>query len=106
MTLDEAIRLEEGKAEHYYEMADDFHTDEGVYNREESAYRTSAEEHEQLASFLRELKNFRDGAIRVDWICNYINACKMVGTGKLAARLSAEAVSAMVDMWQEEQKGN
>ena len=59
MTLDESIKREQMLTDSNYEMAESCHTDEGVYLKEEGAYRDRAEYHEQLAEWLRELKAYR-----------------------------------------------
>lgn len=60
MTLEESIKREQMLADSNYEMAESCHTDEGVYLKEEGAYRDRAEYHEQLAEWLRELKWYRE----------------------------------------------
>ena len=59
MTLDEAIIHAEYVAESNEDMANVYHTDEGVYLREEAKCRKCAEEHRQLAEWLTELKERR-----------------------------------------------
>lgn len=59
MTLDEAIQHAEEVAENKYGLADAYHTDEGVYLEEETECRMCAEEHAQLAAWLKELKAYR-----------------------------------------------
>lgn len=59
MTLDEAIIHAEYVAESNEDMANAYHTDEGVYLREESKCRKCAEEHRQLAEWLTEFKERR-----------------------------------------------
>ena len=59
MTLEESIKREQMLTDSNYEMAESCHTDEGVYLKEEGAYRDRAEYHEQLAEWLRELKAYR-----------------------------------------------
>ena len=63
MTLDEAIKHAEEKAEHNYQMAGAYHTDEGVYLKEETKCRMCAEEHEQLAEWLKELQRIKKSDI-------------------------------------------
>ena len=64
MTLDEAIAHAERKAENNYALAGSYHTDEGVYLEEETRCRQCAEEHEQLAEWLRELKAYHENNIK------------------------------------------
>ena len=59
MRLEEAIIHAEYVAESNEDMANVYHTDEGVYLREESKCRKCAEEHRQLAEWLVELKERR-----------------------------------------------
>ena len=59
MTLDEAIIHAEYVAESNEDMANVYHTDEGVYLLEEAKCRKCAEEHRQLAEWLTELKERR-----------------------------------------------
>jgi len=60
MTLEEAIAHAERRAENNYALAGSYHTDEGVYMEEEARCRRCAEEHEQLAEWLKELKHLRN----------------------------------------------
>ena len=60
MTLDEAIKHTEEKAEEYYSLASAYHTDEGVYLKIETRWRMCAEEQEQLAEWLKELKHIKE----------------------------------------------
>ena len=59
MTLEEAIKLEEHTSENYYSLVNTYHTDEGVYLTEETRARNSAEYHEQLAEWLKELRELK-----------------------------------------------
>ena len=61
MTLEEAIKNEEKTSNNYYSLMDAYHTDLGVYLKEETRARNNAEYHEQLAELLKELKNWREG---------------------------------------------
>ena len=65
MTLDESIKREQMLTDSNYEMAESCHTDEGVYLKEEGAYRDRAEYHEQLAEWLRELKAYREAREKI-----------------------------------------
>lgn len=56
LSLEEAIKHAEEVAEFKHKTADGFHTDEGIYLREETKYRESAEEHRQLAEWLKNYK--------------------------------------------------
>lgn len=60
MTLEEGIEFFEEIAREEYEMVDTYHTDEGVYGREEAYHREKAEHHEQVAEWLKELKALKD----------------------------------------------
>lgn len=60
MDIDEAIRHAEEVAERNWEMVSCYHTDEGVYMHEEAQCRECAEEHQQLAEWLKELKALRN----------------------------------------------
>lgn len=60
MTLDEAIKHEEESAKWEYGMADTYHTDEGVYGREEAYHREKAENHERMVMYLKELQAHRE----------------------------------------------
>ena len=59
MTLDEAIKIEEQTSENFYSLVNAYHTDEGVYLAEETRARNSAEYHEQLAEWLKELRELK-----------------------------------------------
>ena len=59
MTLDEAIKHEEWEAEQNYRLVSTYHTDEGVYLQEETLCRLCAERHEQIAEWLKELKELK-----------------------------------------------
>ncbi len=59
LSLDEMITLYEDKAERAYSTADIYHTDEGVYLTEETKWREKAELAEQLAIWLKELRELR-----------------------------------------------
>ena len=59
MTLDETIQICEVRAKNNYDLAAAYHTDEGVYIKEETRFRERAEEQEQLAAWLKELKERR-----------------------------------------------
>ena len=59
MTLEEGIEFFEEVARTEYEMVDTYHTDEGVYGREEAYHREKAEHHEQVAEWLKELKKYK-----------------------------------------------
>ena len=65
MTLYEAIQLEEEAAKNNYFLADAFHSDEGVYLEQETNCKLRAEEYEQLASWLRELKDLKNAIAEV-----------------------------------------
>ena len=67
MTLDEAIKHAEEKAEQNYQMVGAYHTDEGVYLEEETKCRMCAEEHEQLAEWLKELRAIKQ-TNTAEWI--------------------------------------
>lgn len=60
MTLEEAIKYEEHTSENYYSLVNTYHTDEGVYLTEETRARNSAEYHEQLAEWLKELRELKE----------------------------------------------
>lgn len=60
MTLDEAIKHAEEKASTNYILASSYHTDEGVYLEEETKCRMCAEYHEQLAEWLKELRELKE----------------------------------------------
>ena len=60
MTLDEAIKIEEKTSNNYYSLMNSYHTDLGVYLKEETRARNSAEYHEQLVEWLKELKHFKN----------------------------------------------
>ena len=60
MTLEEGIEFFEDIARLEYDLVDSYHTDEGVYGREESYHREKAEHHEQVAMWLKELKAHRE----------------------------------------------
>ena len=61
MTLDEAIIHAEWVAAQNSDLAERvYHTDEGVYLKEETKCRECAEEHTQLAEWLKELKALRE----------------------------------------------
>lgn len=62
MTLEEAIKHEEYKTEEYYSLANTYHTDEGVYLTMETKARNKAEYHEQLAEWLKELRELKEGS--------------------------------------------
>lgn len=74
MTLEEAIKREEEQIEHYYTLVDYFHTDEGVYLREETRARDNAEYHEQLAEWLKQFKQIKKLTdlyeTTMEWGCN------------------------------------
>ena len=57
--LDEAIEFYEDIAREEYGMVNVYHTDEGVYGREEAYHREKAEHHERVAQWLKELKAYR-----------------------------------------------
>ena len=59
MRLEEAIIHAEYVAESNEDMANAYHTDEGVYLREELKCRKCAEEHRQLTEWLKELRERR-----------------------------------------------
>lgn len=54
MTLTEAIIHAEAVADNKDELARSYHTDEGVYLEEETRCRECAEEHRQLAEWLKD----------------------------------------------------
>ena len=60
MTLEEGIEFFEDIARLEYDLVDSYHTDEGVYGREESYHREKAEHHEQVAMWLKELQAHRE----------------------------------------------
>ena len=60
MTLDEAIKHCEEVIKNNYELADAFHTDEGVYLEKETICRNCAEDHEQLLGWLKELREYKE----------------------------------------------
>lgn len=60
MTLEEAITYEEQNAASFEEMADFYHSDEGVYLHEETMQRKCAEICWQLVEWLKELKAYRE----------------------------------------------
>lgn len=64
MTLEEAIEHAEEKAQENYNMASAYHTDENVYMEEEAKCRLCAEEHEQLAGWLKELKAYKENGTK------------------------------------------
>ena len=59
MTIDEAIIHAREVADSKYKIANLYHDDYGVYDKEESRCISCAEEHEQLAEWLEELKLLR-----------------------------------------------
>ena len=59
MTLEEAIKFEEENAKNFYSLVDAYHTDEGVYLTNETRAREYAEYHEQLAEWLKELRELK-----------------------------------------------
>ena len=65
MTLEEAIKHEEESAKWEYGMADTYHTDEGVYGREEAYHREKAENHERMVMYLKELQAHREAWMKV-----------------------------------------
>jgi hypothetical protein len=60
MTIEEAIIWYKDLAELDYGLAESYHTDEGVYLEQETKCRERAENYEQLAEWLRELKIHRE----------------------------------------------
>ena len=72
MTLDEAIKKENNLGDSCYELANSYHTDEGVYLQQEMQYREKSEEHWQLAEWLMELKTYKEGIEKIkEQINNY-----------------------------------
>lgn len=60
MTIEEGIEFFEDIARLEYDLVNSYHTDEGVYGREESYHREKAEHHEQVAIWLKELQAHRE----------------------------------------------
>ena len=60
MTVEEGVEFFEDIARLEYDLVDSYHTDEGVYGKEESYHREKAEHHEQVAMWLKELKSHRE----------------------------------------------
>lgn len=79
MRLEEAIIHAEYVAESNEDMANAYHTDEGVYLREESKCCKCADEHRQLAEWLVELKERRakDEPQMFTWGKEVHEFCKM-----------------------------
>ena len=95
MTIDEGIEFFEDIARLEYDLVDTYHTDEGVYGREESYHREKAEHHEQVAMWLKELQAHReawDKCIKEikEWYWN---------TDKQAIAKDPCVVDAMVDLF-------
>ena len=98
MTLDESIKREQMLTDSNYEMAESCHTDEGVYLKEEGAYRDRAEYHEQLAEWLRELKYYKDrqDLINKSWqeLINYKEGVERIKMRSQAYRECGESILA------------
>lgn len=65
MTIEEGIEFFDDIARLEYDLVDSYHTDEGVYVKEESYHREKAEHHEQVAMWLKELKAHREAWMKV-----------------------------------------
>lgn len=64
MNIEECIAELEEDAKNHYEMVSAYHSDEGVYLREETYHREKAERSERIVKWLKELVEWRNG-IRV-----------------------------------------
>jgi hypothetical protein len=66
MTIEECILDLEEDAKGHYEMVAAYHSDEGVYLMEETYHREKAERSEQIAEWLKELKEYRQRGLCKD----------------------------------------
>jgi len=105
MTLDDAIIHAREVAEKNYEMQMAYHDDYGVYSKEESRCRECAEEHEQLAEWLEELKYTRKllddyGAKSIDEVYRMgIKKGKQEKVKEVTEHIAMLVTADMVSVW-------
>lgn len=76
MTLEEGIKRTEEKKDHYYKLLDIYRMvdNNGIYLNEAEQARNSAEEQEQIETWLKQLKQIKELTdlfeTTMDWGCN------------------------------------